>query len=81
VNGNGPATISLKDISRRAAIAAERKAILWALDETRWNRVRAAKLLNISYRALLGKIKDLALDEGTRAATPPIGAGASDDEV
>jgi transcriptional regulator with PAS, ATPase and Fis domain len=80
-NGSGPATISLKDISRRAALAAERKAILWALDETRWNRVRAAKLLNISYRALLGKIKDLALDEGTRAPTPPIGASGSDDEV
>jgi DNA-binding NtrC family response regulator len=31
------------------------------LRETRWNRVRAAKLLGISYRALLYKIKDVGL--------------------
>src|SRR5262249_57349653 len=48
--------ISLKDISRRAALAAERQAILDALEQTRWNRIRAAKLLGISYRALLYKI-------------------------
>jgi DNA-binding NtrC family response regulator len=31
------------------------------LQQTRWNRVRAAKLLGISYRALLYKIKDAGL--------------------
>jgi len=31
------------------------------LEQTRWNRVRAAKLLNISYRALLYKIKKAGL--------------------
>jgi len=59
---------SLKDISRKAAQAAERDAILKALDETHWNRLRAAKLLNISYRSLLYKIKDAGLD-GQRRAT------------
>jgi two-component system response regulator AtoC len=54
---------SLKDISRKAALAAERQAILDALEQTRWNRVRAAKLLNISYRALLYKIKDAGLEQ------------------
>ena len=53
--------ISLKNISRKAALAAERQAILDALEQTQWNRMRAAKLLNISYRALLYKIKDAAL--------------------
>src|SRR5207244_6749281 len=53
--------ISLKDISRKAALVAERQAILDALEQTRWNRIRAAKLLNISYRALLYKIKDAGL--------------------
>ena len=53
--------ISLKNISRKAALAAERQAILDALEQTQWNRIRAAKLLNISYRALLYKIKDAAL--------------------
>jgi two-component system response regulator AtoC len=62
---------SLKDISRRAALAAERTAILKALEETRWNRVRAAKILNISYRSLLYKIKDAQLDGDRTAVTFP----------
>jgi two-component system response regulator AtoC len=61
------ATLSLKDISRKAAQLAEREAILQALEQTQWNRVRAAKLLEISYRALLYKIKDAGLDRGRRA--------------
>src|SRR5215469_7320218 len=39
--------VSLKDIGRRAAQVAEREAILHALEQTQWNRVRAAKLLDI----------------------------------
>ncbi len=53
--------VSLKEIARAAARAAEREAIARVLKETRWNRVRAAKLLGISYRALLYKIKDVGL--------------------
>jgi two-component system response regulator AtoC len=63
-----PATVSLKDISRKAALLAEREAILQALEQTQWNRVRAAKLLEISYRALLYKIKDSGLDRERRGA-------------
>jgi two-component system response regulator AtoC len=62
-----PGQASLKDISKRAAQAAERDAILKALEETRWNRLRAAKLLNMSYRSLLYKIKDAGLDRKRRA--------------
>ena len=70
---NGPtrapkaATVSLKDIGRRAAQVAEREAIMHALEQTHWNRVRAAKLLAISYRALLYKIKDSGLDRERRS--------------
>ena len=53
---------SLKHISRKAAQAAEREVILKALEETHWNRRRAAKLLNISYRSILYKIKDAGLN-------------------
>ena len=60
--------VSLKDIGKRAAQLAEREAILKALDQTHWNRVRAAKLLDISYRALLYKIKDAGLDRERRGA-------------
>jgi len=65
------ATLSLKDISRKAALVAEREAILQALEQTQWNRVRAAKLLEISYRALLYKIKDSGLDRERRGAHRP----------
>ena len=56
-----PPALSLKEIGRRAAQDAERVAILRMLEHTRWNRLRAAKLLNISYRALLYKIKDAGI--------------------
>ena len=65
------ATLSLKDISRKAAQLAEREAILQALEQTQWNRVRAAKLLEISYRALLYKIKDAGLDRERRGSHRP----------
>jgi len=63
--------ISLKNISRKAALAAERKAILDALEQTKWNRIRAAKLLGISYRALLYKIKDSGLEPARDGASEP----------
>jgi two-component system, NtrC family, response regulator AtoC len=67
----GSAAVSLKEIGRRAAQDAERAAILQMLDRTRWNRLRAAKLLNISYRALLYKMKEsgIGLDSGVLATT------------
>jgi two-component system response regulator AtoC len=53
--------LPLKEVARMAARAAEREAIARVLEQTGWNRVRAAKLLRISYRALLYKIKDVGL--------------------
>ena len=61
------APASLRTISRKAAEAAEQSAILNALEQTHWNRLRAAKLLNMSYRSLLYKIKGAGLD-GKRSA-------------
>lgn len=70
----GPAahTGTLKEIARDAARAAEREAITKALEQTGWNRIRAAKLLKISYRALLYKIKDAGLTHGSRGAPAPL---------
>ena len=48
---------SLLEIGRRAAMQAEREAIEKVLYETRWNRRQAAKILKISYKALLNKLK------------------------
>jgi DNA-binding NtrC family response regulator len=55
VTGSEP--LSLLEIGRRAAMAAERGAIERALTETRWNRRQAAKILKVSYKALLNKMK------------------------
>jgi two-component system, NtrC family, response regulator AtoC len=78
-NGASPAPVpevSLKDISRKASLVAEREAISTALEQTGWNRVRAAKALKISYRALLYKIKRVGLENhrpSSRSATPSQG--------
>jgi two-component system, NtrC family, response regulator AtoC len=65
----GIAPVSLKHIAREAAHAAEREVILQVLERTEWNRVRAARLLEISYRALLYKIKNFGL-RPTRRPVP-----------
>ncbi len=48
---------SLLEIGKRAAMLAERDAIKRVLAQTRWNRRQAAKILKVSYKALLNKLK------------------------
>ncbi|HET9451310.1 MAG TPA: sigma-54 dependent transcriptional regulator [Aggregicoccus sp.] len=55
------ADMSLKDIGKRAAMLAEREAILSMLQRTAWNKRRAAGKLRISYKALLYKIKECGI--------------------
>ena len=54
---------SLLEVSQRAAQTAERIKIREVLGRTAGNRTRAAEELQISYRALLGKIKDYGIEE------------------
>jgi two-component system, NtrC family, response regulator AtoC len=56
--GNGH-KVSLKQASRAASREAEKEIILRALTRTRWNRRRAAQELQISYKALLYKLKQM----------------------
>ncbi len=56
---------SLKDISRTAAREAERELIFRILQQTHWNRKETAEILNISYKALLYKIKENGLDKAS----------------
>ncbi len=51
------ATPDLQEIVRTAKSGAEVEAISDALEKTMWNRKRAAMLLNLSYKALLYKIR------------------------
>jgi two-component system response regulator AtoC len=48
---------NLKFLLRSLKVETETQAITKALAETNWNRKRAARLLNISYRGLLYKIR------------------------
>ncbi len=63
-----PEDAPLKDVARRAARIAEREAILRALMRTGWNKRKAAKRLQISYKALLYKIKDCEIIDPRDAA-------------
>ena len=54
-------TAYVKDIARQAAREAERVAIKEVLDRVHWNRAKAARLLQISYKALLYKIVQCGL--------------------
>jgi two-component system response regulator AtoC len=62
-SGNGNGRISLKDAARTASREAEKELILKALTRTRWNRRRAAQELQISYKALLYKLKQIGYGE------------------
>ena len=54
----------LKEVGRRGAREAERKALLEVLDRVSWNRAEAARILRVSYKTLLKKISECGL-------TPP----------
>ena len=54
--------ISLKAASRAASHEAEKELILRVLTRTRWNRRRAAEELQISYKALLYKLKQIGYE-------------------
>ena len=55
--------ISLKEAAKAASREAERELILKVLTRTRWNRRRAAQELQISYKALLYKLKQIGYEE------------------
>ena len=53
---------SLKVAAREASRSVERELILNSLERTHWNRKRTARELQISYKALLYKLKQLDID-------------------
>ena len=53
----------LKSVARSAKDEAEAQAITQALEQTNWNRKQAAALLQISYKALLYKIRQYGIAE------------------
>jgi two-component system, NtrC family, response regulator AtoC len=67
---DGDNSLSLLEIGRRAAMAAEREAIERVLNQTRWNRRQAAKILKISYKALLNKLKAIEEQNAAQSQNP-----------
>ena len=74
----------LKALVRGLKDEAEMEAIADALEKTHWCRKDAAKMLGISYKALLYKIRQFNLDAGrgsrARVAAPPALAPAGKEE-
>ena len=58
-----PGGYSLKEVGKDAAGKAEKTLIQTILNQTHWNRKKAAQLLQISYKALLYKIKKYELND------------------
>jgi DNA-binding NtrC family response regulator len=57
----------LKSLARTAKDEAEGEAIRQALEQTNWNRKQAAALLQISYKALLYKIRQYGIAEAAKS--------------
>jgi transcriptional regulator with PAS, ATPase and Fis domain len=56
-------SLSLKKVRKKALDRVEKEVISYVLEKTGWNRSKAAKILNISYKTLLYKIKDLNIEQ------------------
>jgi len=56
-------SFNLKEVGKSAAEVAEKEIIQSILQETHWNRKQTAKLLRVSYKALLYKIQKYHLDD------------------
>jgi DNA-binding NtrC family response regulator len=54
--------LPLREVGARAALEAEREAIDRVLFQTGWNRKQAARLLGVSYKTLLQKIRECGLE-------------------
>jgi len=68
--------LSLKKVTREAMRELESKIIVKALQAHNWNRRRAANALEISYRALLYKLKEAGLPTRRgRKSGPAAGIG------
>jgi len=56
--------VPLREVGRKASLEAEREAIERVLLQTNWNRKQAARLLHVSYKTLLQKIRECGIEAG-----------------
>jgi transcriptional regulator with PAS, ATPase and Fis domain len=62
IDDDKPSNLSLKKVCKKALDRIEIEVISYILENTGWNRRKAAKALNISYKTLLNKIKNLEIN-------------------
>src|SRR5258705_7259358 len=62
---------SLAQIARRGAREAERTALEGVLEQVRWNRAEASRILKVSYKTLLNKIAQCRLTPPPRGPEVP----------
>jgi transcriptional regulator with PAS, ATPase and Fis domain len=72
---DGASSRTLKAHVSNVKRTAESAAILKALEQTNWNRKAAARLLEVSYKTLLGKLRACGLEGSRRAKPDAPGAG------
>jgi len=54
--------ISFKKLKKKAMNRVEKEIIMYVLEKTSWNRSKASRIMKISYKTLLHKIKELSLE-------------------
>jgi two-component system response regulator AtoC len=59
--------LGLREIGRRAAMAAERAALIRVLERVGWNRTEAARRLRINYKTLLHKVEEYGVLRPSRS--------------
>ncbi len=73
-DGAPPKEKGLKALVRGLKDEAEMEAISDALEKTNWSRKEAARMLGISYKALLYKMRQFKLDSGRAPRSSPVAA-------
>ncbi|HEY2932971.1 MAG TPA: sigma-54 dependent transcriptional regulator [Acidobacteriota bacterium] len=71
-DGSPPKEQGLKALVRGLKDEAEMEAIADALEKTNWSRKEAARMLGISYKALLYKMRQFKLDAGRAPRSSPV---------
>jgi len=67
-----PLPVTLRELAQRASLDAQRLAIRAVLERVHWNRAEAARILHISYKALLYKIDQCGLGRKRPRRVPPL---------
>lgn len=78
LNENSSSNLSLLEAKRMAEATVEKKIIQRVLERTGWDRRKTARLLKISYRSLLDRIKKLGIGIAASSEVERLGSSTFD---